>query len=88
MTIDVIQLAKEAGIAPKPMILDGVEYEYQYVEFNDNIGGDEFGCIERFAALVAAAEREECAKVCDELDAQVDKYPAACAAAIRARKPA
>ena len=65
MTIDVIQLAKEAGIAPKPMILDGVEYEYQYVEFNDNIGGDEFGCIERFAALVAAAEREECSKVCD-----------------------
>ena len=66
MTIDVIRLAKEAGIAPKPMILDGVEYEYQYVEFNDNIGGDEFGCIERFAALVAAAEREECAKVADE----------------------
>lgn len=46
------------------------------------------GCaveLERFAALVAAAEREACAKVCDELDAQVDKYPSACAAAIRAR---
>ncbi|MEY4720051.1 MAG: hypothetical protein RL563_2669 [Pseudomonadota bacterium] len=24
--------------------------------------------LERFAALVAAAEREECAKVCDDLD--------------------
>ena len=33
----------------------------------------------------ASAEREACAKVCDELDAQCDKYPAACAAAIRAR---
>ena len=31
------------------------------------------------------AEREACAKVCDVLDAEVDKYPAACAAAIRAR---
>ena len=95
MTIDVIRLAKEAGIAPKPMILDGVEYEYQYVEFNDNIGGDEFGCIERFAALVAAAEREECAKACDEL-AEINRRASTdsmwqqgeCAAAIRARKPA
>ena len=36
----------------------------------------------RFAALVAAAEREACAKVCEETDAQdwMD-----CAAAIRAR---
>lgn len=44
--------------------------------------------LERFAALVAAAEREECAKVCDE---QHDRArtstgaarAAACAAAIR-----
>ena len=42
---------------------------------------------ERFAALVAAAERETCAKVCD---AHVDIWiipagPKECAAAIRAR---
>lgn len=40
----------------------------------------------QFAAEVAAAvraERERCALVCDRLDAEVDKYPAACAAAIR-----
>jgi hypothetical protein len=42
---------------------------------------------ERFAALVAAAEREACAKVCD---AHVDIWiipagPKECAAAIRAR---
>jgi len=28
-------------------------------------------CIERFAALVAAAERDECAKVCDEVEASM-----------------
>ena len=54
--------------------------------------------LERFAALVAAAEREECAKVCDEtlahhyIKKMVDKDQpmllaacADCAAAIRAR---
>ena len=40
----------------------------------------------RFAALVAAAEREACAKVCEEI-ADQDDYMACkcCAAAIRAR---
>ena len=42
--------------------------------------------LERFAALVAAAEREACAKVCDEADKYSDWPTAAnCAAAIRAR---
>ena len=36
----------------------------------------------RFADLVAAAEREECARVCEEIDGT---EPRACAAAIRAR---
>ena len=43
--------------------------------------------ITRFAALVAAAEREACAKVCDEVEASPE-YKAVvklCAAAIRAR---
>ena len=40
--------------------------------------------LERFAALVASAEREACAKVCDYL--WEDDYSAyACAEAIRAR---
>lgn len=40
--------------------------------------------LQRFAALVAAAEREACAKVCDDL--WKDNYTAyACAEAIRAR---
>jgi hypothetical protein len=40
----------------------------------------------RFAALVAAAEREACAKVCEELDAWNEDDPgSSAAAAIRAR---
>ena len=38
----------------------------------------------RFAALVAAAEREESAALCDRF-ALRDMHPAECAAAIRAR---
>ena len=44
--------------------------------------------IERFAALVAAAEREACAKVCDDIDAEndgLDMLATVCADAIRAR---
>lgn len=49
--------------------------------------------LERFASLVVAAEREECAKVCDDLhytwrwDDEPDSSsgPRECAAAIRAR---
>jgi hypothetical protein len=40
--------------------------------------------LERFAALVAAAEREACAKVCEA--AGPDAGPVYCAFAIRARK--
>ena len=41
--------------------------------------------LERFAALVAAAEREACAKVCEELAERFHAHAADCAAAIRAR---
>ena len=40
--------------------------------------------LERFAAIVAAAEREECAALCDRF-ALRDMHPAECAVAIRAR---
>lgn len=44
----------------------------------------------KFARLISAKEREECAKVCDEIAADYDGSPAGtgadnCAAAIRAR---
>ena len=44
----------------------------------------EHGALRRFAALVAAAEREACAKVCEEWGAW-NNVAADCAAAIRAR---
>lgn len=40
---------------------------------------------ERFAALVAAAEREACAKVCEDARSLPDVGPLYCAVAIRAR---
>ena len=55
--------------------------------------------LEHFAALVAAKEREECAKVCEERAGGVSMFATSreaannnkavrgCAAAIRARKP-
>ena len=41
--------------------------------------------VKRFAALVAAHEREACAKVCEERSHRSDDMGAICAAAIRAR---
>lgn len=44
---------------------------------------------ERFAELVAEHEREECAKLCDDLDKMRGySYADKCAAAIRARSKA
>ena len=42
------------------------------------------GDVEYFAELVAAAEREACAKVCDD-EATIEGVAQRCAAAIRAR---
>jgi hypothetical protein len=49
---DIIRMAREAGF-PIPKV-PNEELEFALVSV-----------IERYAALVAAAEREECAKVCD-----------------------
>lgn len=53
---DIIRMAREAGLS------------------NDfgNLGYPYFPELKRFAALVAAAEREACAKVCDEYDVAED----------------
>ena len=75
---DIIRMAEEAGFQTD---LQDVWITY------DGIWSEEF---ERFAALVAAAEREACAKVCDAKaiieGAVIDGGTAQqCAAAIRAR---
>ena len=69
----VIEMAMEAGFTQP-------EGETWYEAFPQ--------CIERFAELVRADEREACAKVCDEYDGSwyVHRIGAQeCAAAIRAR---
>lgn len=68
------ELAEQAGIS-----LSQKDYSYYWVESAEDI--------EKFAELIAAEEREACAKVCD---AHVGIWivpagPQACAAAIRAR---
>lgn len=72
---DIIRMAREAGwpgIYAKPL-------------FSITMQEDDFL---RFAALVAAAEREACAKVCDAIDVEYegeDVLATWCAKAIRAR---
>ena len=76
---DIIRMAREAGFHVGSQFVAGASEED----------------LERFSALVAAAEREACAKVCDEkVDAEyatgkVDHnemgWTQACAIAIRAR---
>ena len=62
---DVIRMAREAGMPMAWISVSGV------LNWSD---------LEKFAKLVAAAEREACAKVCDKL-----WNAAECAEAIRAR---
>ena len=75
---DIIRMAREAGFAPP----DG-----SFITWD---ASDEQ--LERFAALVAAAEREACAKVCEDIPLPKDSKALThgptierCAAAIRAR---
>ena len=90
MTIDVIRLAREAGAYGTEDALGNAIVLFDWAE------------LERFAALVAAAEREECAKECDDVSLQAmtswklayqlqdqgrEMGAEDCAAAIRARKP-
>ena len=74
---DIIRMAREAGLRSAVLLhIYGGEGALLDSELN------ELRNIERFAALVAASEREACAKVCDGwLHADGDH----CAAAIRAR---
>ena len=61
---DIIRMAREAGGAD--ITVNG---------FTSWVGTQSPEFLERFAALVAAAEREECAKVCEALgnDASIDE---------------
>lgn len=81
---DVIRMAREAGFVAETVCFRDTSFPSWLQVRHDGPNG----CLrelELFAAMVAAAEREACAQVCDRLAAEVDKYPSECAAAIRAR---
>ena len=65
----IIRLAREAGLP----------YMYETGEVAN------IELVERFAELVAKAEREECAKVCEDEGERIDASWMSCAAAIRSR---
>ena len=79
--VDIANMAKEAGLTDSIRVCpSGTD-----VWIKDGYWGEE---LEYFAALVAAAEREECAKVCEEMRTYGDPVKGwlkDCAAAIRAR---
>jgi hypothetical protein len=54
---DIIRMAREAGLYTKCEVHSAVPFDQ---------------LLERFAALVAAAEREACAKLCDALKNPID----------------
>ncbi len=79
---DIIRMAREARIAEPyhPMVENGIAQPWSASQ----------EALERFAALVAAHEREACAKVCDARymgdNNREDMEARRCAAAIRARR--
>ena len=74
MNINVIRLAREAGAYETEDALGDAIVLFDLAE------------LERFAVLVAAEVMEEDAKVCEKVGNH--NITAACASAIRARKPA
>lgn len=79
---DIIRMAQEAGLRVGTN-LSGVVLVGSPAEIGlAHLTIEE---LERFAALVAAHEREACVKVCDDMDHNGVMIAADCAAAIRAR---
>jgi len=84
---DIIRLAKEAGLIhyhDSEGHWTGVTND-NLIEVEENRWDDKLvRILEPFAALVAAAEREECADICDQ-HSTCEGIAQKCAAAIRAR---
>ncbi len=75
---DIIRMALEAGLHRQQhnLMSNPIQYRYSYDGYEENL--------ERFATLVAAAEREACAQVCEE-HWRYSGTVMECADAIRAR---
>ena len=74
----IVRLAREAGLLD---ILEEHHNEYGGGDFD----GAQYEELEHFAALVAAHEREACAKICDRYDKCRENCADVCADAIRSR---
>ena len=64
---DIIRMAADAGITP------WVHHQWvkdKFIHIDEGMDGD-LACLMQFAALVATAEREACAKVCE---AEAEKW--------------
>ena len=70
---DIIRMAREANILEPVDLLESNQWRQDTIRE-----------LERFASLVAAAERGACAKVCEEFYS-IEGIAQNCAAAIRAR---
>lgn len=75
---DIIRMAREAQLGTS-LIHKGGEQRV-WIE-----GADWHDELERFAALVAAAEREQCALIAESYEPRCDTCPSGVANAIRAR---
>ena len=86
---EIIRMAREAGFSSR----EDSSHMYAQSEFDEEICFEEYAIgerVARFAALVAAHEREACAEVCESFASkrqlfETDKLPHRIAAAIRAR---
>jgi hypothetical protein len=81
---DIIRMAREAGLHRQQhnLMSNPMQYRCSYDGYEENL--------EAFAFLVASAEREACAKVCEEIYTGEEACgdwptPEMCATAIRAR---
>lgn len=77
---DIIRMALEAGFS-EPNPHDG----YMGLAYDYRDGTDTGASLKRFANLVAATEREACAKVCENPDLLMNSTFQGVAEAIRAR---
>jgi len=72
---DIIHMARKANLHERTKVFNG------YIVNIPNLEN-----LERFAALVAAAEREACAKVAESYEPTCDTCPSGVSNAIRARR--
>jgi len=78
--MNIKELAEQAGFIVDK---DSQKFQPQCIQSTHSLIDEPLA---KFAELVAAYEREECAKLCDRLQARdVGMQPAECAGAIRAR---